>query len=129
MFVLVRESVAAVDAIPNQQSWPVRITATESVGGADASVFVYQTAAAPLEGRDFFSCVSSAPQMTELPEGSGDPGVPFYRVNELLVICRSEAHASEFWSKIQRAVQDLADNLALVDVLSVEETVTITPTP
>ncbi len=128
MFTLVREEVSIQDAIANQQSWPIRITATlVDPEGDPASIFVYHTAAAPLADRDFFSCVASAPQMTELPAGSGDTGVPFYRTAELLVICRSADHATEFWTKIVAAVKDLADNLAQVDVLSVAETITITP--
>lgn len=127
MFTLARESVTEVSSIPNQQNWPVRITASVTAGGAPANVFVYQAAAAPIADHDFFSCVASAPQMTELPVGSGAPGVPFYRADTLLVHCRSAAHADELWSKIQIAVQDLADNLSLVAALSLAETVTITP--
>lgn len=124
MFTLVREEVSSLDALANQQCWPIRITV--SAAGAPAAVFVYQAAAPPLLA-DFFSCVSSVPQMTELPVGSGAPGVPFYRTHTLLVVCRSPDHATEFWTKIQRAVQALADNLSLVSVLSVAETVTILP--
>lgn len=127
MFVLTRESVVDVATIPNQQSWPVRITATLAAGGGAANVFVYHAAAPPLADRDFFSCVASAPQMTELPASAPEPGAPFYRVSTLLVHCRSADHADEFWKKIQRAVQDLADNLGLVGALSVSATVTITP--
>ena len=124
MFTLVREEVSITDAIANQQCWPIRISA--SSGEDPSPIFVYQTAAPPIPD-DFFSCVASAPQMTELPEGSGDAGIPFYRVSSILVVCRSADHATEFWDKIRRAVQDLADNLALVTALSVAETVTITP--
>jgi hypothetical protein len=127
MFNLARESVTEVSAIPNQQNWPIRITATMTAGGTAAKIFVYQTAAAPIADRDFFSCVAGAAQMSELPVDAGDPGVPFYRVTTLLVNCRSAAHAEEFWTKIQRAVQDLADNLSLASALSVTETVTIRP--
>ena len=127
MFNLARESVTEVSAIPNQQNWPIRITATMTAGGGAANVFVFQTAAAPVADRDFFSCVAGAPQMTELPVGAGAPGVPYYRANTLLVHCRSAEHADEFWRKIQRAAQDLADNLALVGALAISETVTILP--
>lgn len=127
MFTLERESVTEVSSIPNQQSWPLRINATYSDGGAPAKIFVYQTSASPLAGMDFFSCVAGASQMTELPEDSGEDGVPFFRVASMLAYCRSATHADEFWAKVQRAVQDLADNLALVDALEVTETVTITP--
>ena len=98
-----------------------------TAGGAAANVFVFQTAAAPVADRDFFSCVAGAPQMTELPVGVGAPGVPYYRTSTLLVLCRSAEHADEFWIKIRRAVQDLADNLSLVASLSVIENVTISP--
>lgn len=126
MFTLVRESVAPVDVVSLQHSWPVRITATSN--GDPAPIFVYHTAAAPLGDRDFFSCIASAMQMTELPEGSGAAGVPFYRVHQMLVQCRSEQHAYELFTKVKRDVQLLADNLALVDALQEMETVTITPT-
>lgn len=127
MFNLARESVTEVSTIPNQQSWPIRITATMTAGATAAKIFVYQTASAPIADRDFFSCVAGAAQMTELPVDAGDPGVPYYRINTLLVNCRSAEHAEEFWTKIQRAVQDLADNLSLVDALSAVEEVTILP--
>jgi hypothetical protein len=126
MFSLKRFSVAEVSALPNQQSWPIRVAALYT-SGAVAKIFVYQTAAAPIADRDFFSCVAGAAQMTELPVDAGDSGVPFYRTSELTVHCRSAAHAEEFWVKIQRAVQDLADNLSLVAALSVVEEVTILP--
>lgn len=127
MFRLTRFGVTEVSTIPNQQNWPIRIEAYSSTEQAVAKIFVYQTAAAPIADRDFFSCVAGAAQMTELPEDAGDPGVPFYRTDTLVVNCRSAAHAEEFWTKIKRAVQDLADNLSLVDEISVLEEVTILP--
>ena len=127
MFTLVRESVADISAIPNQQSWPIRITATLDGGNTAANIFVYHTAAPPIAAHDFFSCVAGAPQMNELPVGSGSAGVPFYRTNTLYVICRSPGHADEFWRKIQIATQDLVDNLSLVDSLSVTDTAVISP--
>jgi hypothetical protein len=118
VFDLVRASITG-----SSSGWPVSVAASH-LDGAPAAVFVYQTAAPPLT-EDFFSCVASAPQMTELLEDSGDAGQPFYRVAALSVICRSPAHAAEFWEKIQRSVSTLADNLALVDALSPAETITI----
>jgi hypothetical protein len=127
MFILQREAVAETSAIPNQQTWPVRITALAEDGVTPAKVFVYQEAAPPVADRDFFSCVAGAAQMTELPPDSPAEGVPYYRVHVMQVYARSPTHADEVWEKIQRAVQDLADNLNLVSALSVSETVTITP--
>jgi hypothetical protein len=126
MFILVRESVTDESNAPDQQSWPVRITASASAGGP-AKIFVYHSAASPIADQDFFSCVASAPQMTELPAESPEAGAPFYRTSTLLVLARSAKHADEFWEKINRAVRDLADNLSLVGSLSVSETVTILP--
>jgi hypothetical protein len=127
MFKLVRHGVSEISTIPNQQSWPIRIEAYSSIDMEAAKIFVYQTAAAPVADHDFFSCVAGAAQMTELPEDSGDPGVPFYRTNTFTANCRSAAHAEAFWRKIQGAVQDLADSLSLIDSLSVLEEVTILP--
>lgn len=127
MFNLFRESVTEVSDEPDQQSWPVRITASLEEGGTPARIFVHHAAAMPVAGQDFFSCVASAPQMTELPADSPDVGAPFFRTATLLVNARSAKHAEEFWQKIQRAVEDLADNLALVGTLTLAVTVTITP--
>lgn len=127
MFILARESVPETSSIPNQQSWPVRINATALSGGAPANIFVYQSAVAPLADQDFFVNVAGAPQMTELPVGSPAGGVPYYRTASVLVIARSADHADEFWKKIVKATQDLADNLSLVGALAVSETATITP--
>lgn len=127
MFILQREAVSETSAIPNQQTWPVRITAFGEDGTTPAKVFVYHEAAPPIADRDFFSCVAGAAQMTELPADSPAEGAPFYRVHVMQVYARSATHADELWVKIQRAVQDLADNLNLVNALSLAETVTITP--
>lgn len=127
MFKLTRFTVGEVSAIPNQQSWPIRVVAKNSPALTPAKIFVYQTAAAPIADRDFFSCVAGAAQLDELPADSGSQGIPFYRTDTLVVNCRSAEHASEFWDKIQKAVQDLADNLALVDALALAEEVTILP--
>ncbi len=127
MFVLQREEVEEASSIPNRQTWPVRISAFEADATTPAKIFVYHAGASPLPDKDFFSCVAGAPQMTELPEDSPEEGVPFYRTSTLLIYARSPSHATEFWNKIQRAVQDLADNLSLVDALALVETVTITP--
>lgn len=128
MFKLVREAVGVNDAISKQHGWPVRITATFA-DDMPASIFVYHTAAGPLEGRDFFSCVASATQMTELPESSGGPGLPFYRVHQMLLICRSAKHADELFTKVRSEVQSLADNLHLVNALAVVDSSTIVPNP
>jgi hypothetical protein len=127
MFILARESVPETSTIPNQQSWPLRITATYQDGGAPANIFVYQSAVPPLDDQDFFVSVAGVPQMSELPVGSPAEGVPYYRTHALLVIARSADHADEFWTKIRKAAQDLADNLALAASLAVGETTTITP--
>lgn len=118
MFTLTMQPVESTD-------WRVRIAAERN--GQPARIFVYHSAANPIPSMDHFSCVASVPQLAELPENSPLSGVPFYRTSELHAVARNAQHARVIWDKVHQAVKDLADNLALLDRLTVVETVNIRP--
>jgi hypothetical protein len=114
VFILVREEVPANNSIPNQQCWPVRVTATYT-DESPAAVFIHTTGVP----HDSFSRVADAAQMEELDIV---PGAGRYRSSVLLVICRSQDHATELWEKLKAGVRSLADSLALVAELENSDT-------
>lgn len=126
MFTLVRAESTAGQALLARHQWPLRITATDSITGQPAPIFVMQVAApVAAELGDDFSCVASVQQLSELPTSS-TTGMPFYRVASVTLLCRNPDLAVEAWEKIQDTVQDLVNNLTATLVLADVETVTIT---
>lgn len=127
MFKLTRFATSEPDMLADRHHWPIRVDAVLSGGTTPAKVFViHQQPAGGLVG-NFFSCVASVQQMEDLPEDEPEPGVPFFRVASVTQVCRTPEAAGEFWEAVKSAVQNLADNLAAVDQLSVAEEVTISP--
>jgi hypothetical protein len=127
MFKLNREETSELDAVAERHQWPVKFTAVYSTGLAPAKIFVMQKSPDTDLFADSLSCVASAIQMTDLPTDEPAEGSPFYRVNVVTKLCRSAKAAEEFIEKVKNAVQDLADNLASAELLSVTEEVVITP--
>ena len=127
MFNLVRSGVSEADAAIARHLWPLQIVATSSETNLPAAIFVFQVEA-PGAGlqENTFSCVASAAQLGELPSAA-EEGIPFYLQSEVLFWARSADHANEAWIQIQAAVQQLADNIASAELLSEEDSVTITP--
>ncbi len=130
MFKLVRAESTVSGALEARHQWPLRITATNTNDDTPAYVFVMQVAApAASDLGDDFSCVASVQQLTELPISAPVPGVAYYRVNSVTIMCRNPDLAVEAWEKIKWAVQDLANNLAASAVLVNVETAVIIPEP
>jgi hypothetical protein len=132
MITLSRAAITDESNDVERQMWPVSITAA-GPGNVPVAVFVYHAASRPLDNQDFFSCVASAAQMTELPEGAPLPGLPFYRRSMLRVSARSAAHAQAIWEKVNVAVAELVENLALDSAMARRSAVVVlpksTPTP
>lgn len=126
MFKLVRESTPEALALADRHQWPVRVTA-KNMNNSPAYVFVMQQAAPGEWLGAKFSCVASAQQMDDLPLTNPGPDGPFYRVDTITAMCRSADAAVEFSTKVEAAVQNLADNLASATVLAVAEEIIITP--
>lgn len=127
MFKLTREETPEHLAIADRHQWPVRVTATNTVGNTPAFVFVMRQAAPGEWLSATFSCVASAQQMDDLPTLTPGPGSPFYRVSTVTSMCRSAESALEFGVKVEYAMRDLANNLAASALLSVAEEIIITP--
>lgn len=128
MFTLTRQETSEADAVANRHQWPVRFDAVYSEDDTPAKIFVMHKSPDPDVFGDSLSCVASAVQMTDLPEDEPGEGSPFYRVAGVTKLCRSARAAEEFVDKVKAAVQDLADNLASAEALSVAEETTIIPT-
>lgn len=129
MFTLQRYALSPDNALDSaQNTWPLRIVAmTTDPTPVAAKIFVMHADTSDDLMGDAFSCVASLPQMTELPADAETPGVPFFRTHDVTIHARSADHAVEFWSKIQDAVRDLADNIQAATALELQETITITP--
>jgi len=127
MFSVTRHSTSAEEAVNSRHQWPVRLVATNTSDDSSAFIFVMQSKVDDRIG-DQFSCVASAIQMHDLPETEINSEGPFYRVADFTILCRSADAAEEFYTKVMRAVQNLADNIDSSERLSSAETVVITPT-
>lgn len=126
MFKLTRHTVTPEAAINEQHQWPVRFVALYTEDNSPAKIFVMHAASENLYSAAF-SCVASATQMTDLPVDAPNEEGPFYRVNDITLLCRSAEAAEEFVEKVKYTVQDLADNLYAADNLVEAEEIIITP--
>lgn len=107
-----------------RHSWPLTLHA---VGvGMEGEIFVFHAGKAEdvIEG-DRFECVASLSQMLELPKNKPATGLPFYRLNQLDMICRTAVEAEETYQKIKKDVEALVDNLNAAALLLPVETVEI----
>lgn len=123
------ESTPDLSQIGHRGSWPLRISAfSDEAMTVPAKVFVYQRAGmgSSLNG-DSFSCVADVLHMQEVPEDTPTEDVPFFRTSVMHVICRSQTHVSEFWNDVVSAVRELVTELQDAEVMSVTETITISP--
>jgi hypothetical protein len=125
MFKLTLEASSATSTLVARHQWPVKITAT-NVDNTAAKIFVYQEATGGY-GLDFFSCVASALQMYALPEDAAGSDGPFYRGAVLEVLCNTADAATEFYKKVEDAVQDLVDNIAGAQTLTIQREIIIFP--
>ena len=126
MFKLTLEASSATSALVARHQWPVRITAT-NMGNTAAKIFVYQEAPPGGHESDFFSCVASALQMYALPEDAAGSDGSFYRGAVLEMLCHTADAATEFYKKVEDAVQDLADNIAGAQTFAIQREITIFP--
>lgn len=127
MFKLIREETDSAAALANRNQWPVRYTAVYTEDESPPAIFVMHRSPSPGVFADSLSCIASAIQMSDLPEGEASDGSPFYRVASVTKLCRSSKAALEFVEKVEIAVQDLADNLAAASLFAEPDEVTITP--
>lgn len=126
MFKLTLEASSAASALVARHQWPVRITAT-NMDNTAAKIFVYEGASPGGHASDFFSCVASVFQMHELPEDAAGSNGSFYRGAVLEMLCNTADAATEFYKKVEDAVQDLADNIAGAQTFAIQREITIFP--
>ena len=126
MIKLTREETDVNDAVNNRHQWPVKFTAVYSLDDTPAKIFVMHTAADDIYG-DSLSCIANAIQMTDLPEDVANESGPFYRLHSITKLCRSADAADEFVEKVEHTVQNLVDNLASAELLTVASEITFTP--
>lgn len=114
-----------------RKNWPLKVTATSTLPGLDASIFVYHAADAsdPIQG-DTFSNVASLQDMESLPkdaptEVEGDSTedyVPYYRVSEVILDFYDLTELNRAWSIIKHDTDKLVKEYKLSLTLKQDET-------
>lgn len=110
-FRLIIESVAEIDSIPNQQSWPIRLSVVDVSSESPANVLVFEAGAMP-DGSDAFVAVAGPQQLTSLGIGSPNEEENLYLSSSVTLVARSKDHSTEFVQKMIASLQDLSDELA-----------------
>lgn len=130
MTITLKREEADPNGLPGDRgSWPVTVSAFyDTAMTQPAKIFVYQRAGlgSSLNG-DSLSCVADVLNMNEVPEDAPTSDTPYYRIAVASVICRSQAHAQEFWQELVAAVRTLVDETAASTVISTTEILTIAP--
>jgi hypothetical protein len=114
----------------NQHVWPLKVVAL-GVEGAPSEVFVFSRAKVGDPLGDVFQCVTSVPQLDELPTSAPTivdetVQIPFYRQSEASFNCRTAEEADTVWQTIQDDVYSLLRNLESVDDLAAVVAVDVT---
>lgn len=120
-----------VTHLPAQSSFKLTLTATSAEAQLDARIFVYHAGAGEFDASsgvagDLFAHIASLSNLDEfppdVPSTSGDTTKPYYRVNSVSIVCRSEKELNDIYGRIVEDVQELVDCFRALNAGATETT-------
>ena len=111
------------------QAFFMNVTATSIVADLSQKIFVLHYRSNPgMVSR--LSCLASLTQMSELPEDvpdlTGDPIIPFFRVDSMELVAFTLDELEDLWAKLIEDAQDLVNAYKASLTLSETNSITVT---